>query len=54
MILYHCGQVDNGKVAPLVKGRIQLQSEGAEVFYKTVKIRPLSSIPMSILTSNDK
>jgi hypothetical protein len=54
MILYHCGQVDNGKVAPLIKGRIQLQSEGAEVFYKMVKIRPLKSIPFAILSSNGK
>jgi hypothetical protein len=54
MILYHCGQVDNGKVLPLTKGRIQLQSEGAEVFYKAVKIRPLTGIPAGILTSNDK
>ena len=45
MNVYHLGQADNGKVRPLTKGRIQLQSEGAEVFYKAVKIRPLTGIP---------
>ena len=30
-------------VAPLTKGRIQLQSEGAEVFYRNIEIRQLSS-----------
>ncbi|WP_158851284.1 DUF1080 domain-containing protein [Algibacter sp. L1A34] len=29
----------------LTKGKIQLQSEGAEVYYKDVKIRPISELP---------
>ena len=29
--------------APLTKGRIQLQSEGAEVFYRNIEIRPLTA-----------
>ena len=33
-------QVD-GKPVPLTKGRIQLQSEGAEVFYRNIEIKPL-------------
>jgi len=33
----------------LIKGKIQLQSEGAEVFYKQIKIRPLAMIPAEIL-----
>ena len=32
------GQADG---APLSKGRIQLQSEGAEVFYRNIEIKPL-------------
>lgn len=31
---------------PLTKGRIQLQSEGAEVFYRRLAIRPLASLPV--------
>ena len=37
---------DGDGVAPLTKGRIQLQSEGAEVFYRNIEIRPLSSDEM--------
>lgn len=29
----------------LTKGKIQIQSEGAEVFYKNIKIRPVSELP---------
>lgn len=49
MILYHCAQVDAGKPTPLTKGKIQLQSEGAEVFYKQIRIRPITHIPAQIL-----
>ncbi|GGB00247.1 3-keto-disaccharide hydrolase [Puia dinghuensis] len=49
MILYHCGQVDNGTIKPLTKGKIQLQSEGAEVFYKQIRIRPITQLPAEIL-----
>lgn len=45
MVLYHLAQSDNGKVSPLKGGRIQLQSEGAEVYYKQIKIRSISQIP---------
>lgn len=34
-------QVINGAVVPLVKGKIQLQSEGAEIFYKDIEIKLL-------------
>ena len=54
MILYHGGQSDNGAVSPLTSGRIQLQSEGAEVFYKAVRIRSIDRIPADILKTSDK
>jgi hypothetical protein len=31
--------------APLTKGRIQFQSEAAEVFYRAIAIRPITEIP---------
>lgn len=31
--------------SPLTKGKIQIQSEGAEVYYKNIKIRPVSELP---------
>lgn len=45
MILYHLSELDNGQIHPLTGGKIQLQSEGAEVFYKQIKIRPIERIP---------
>ena len=35
----------DGKILPLTKGRIQLQSEAAEAFYKDLKIKSISKIP---------
>ena len=49
MVLYHSGQADSGKISPLVKGKLQIQSEGAEVFYKNIMIEPLDTIPEGVL-----
>ena len=35
----------DGKSAPLTKGKIQLQSEGSEVYYRNIRISPISKIP---------
>jgi len=45
MVLQNSRYVDNGKVIPLTKGKIQLQSEAAETFYKEVKIKELEALP---------
>ena len=45
MVLYHSSQMDNGKLSPLTKGKLQIQSEGAEVFYKHIMIEPMEAIP---------
>lgn len=49
MVLYHSAQLENGTVLPLTKGKIQIQSEGAEIFYKQINIEPLSAIPENML-----
>ncbi len=49
MVLYHSQQWDNGKASSLDKGKLQIQSEGAEVYYKNIRIRSLSSIPGELL-----
>ena len=49
MVLLNSRQSDNGKETPLIKGKLQIQSEGAEVFYKDIKIRSISSIPKSLM-----
>lgn len=37
---------DGGELKPLIKGRIQLQSEGAEVFYKDIRIKSIDHLPV--------
>ena len=49
MVLLNSRQSDNGKETPLIKGKLQIQSEGAEVFYKDIKIRSISSMPKSLM-----
>ena len=44
MVLTNSRRRVNGKEEPLTRGKIQLQSEGAEVFYRNIAIRPLSKI----------
>lgn len=36
---------DGDELKPLVKGRIQLQSEAAEVFYKNIQIKKIDRVP---------
>jgi hypothetical protein len=45
MKLENSVQSDHGKDAGLRKGKIQLQSESAEVFYRNIKIRTINSPP---------
>ena len=49
MILYHSRQNEKGQVLPLSKGKIQIQSEGAELFYKEIKIQPIHRLPAELL-----
>jgi hypothetical protein len=45
MILRNSRYVANGKAVPLTKGKLQIQSEAAEVLYKQIEIRPLQELP---------
>jgi hypothetical protein len=49
MILHNTRQFESGKEVPLTKGKIQIQSEGAEVFYRDIKICSINKIPDNIL-----
>jgi len=51
MVLYHLSQVVDGQLQPLTRGRIQLQSEGAEVFYKDIRLQSIDRIPVKFLKS---
>jgi hypothetical protein len=45
MILRNSRYVKDGEIIPMIKGKIQLQSEAAEVYYKNIEIRTLEAIP---------
>ncbi len=45
MILNNSRQSVGGKEVPLTKGKIQIQSEGSEVFYRNIKICSITKIP---------
>lgn len=49
MVNYNSGKIENNAVLPLSKGKIQLQSEGGELFVKTLEIEPISEIPAALL-----
>jgi hypothetical protein len=49
MVLYHNRQFDNGKIIPLTEGKIQIQSEGSEVYFKHIQIQPIHSLPIVLL-----
>ena len=43
------GVYEDGEIQPLSLGKIQIQSEGAELFVKRVDIKPIREIPAAIL-----
>jgi hypothetical protein len=45
MVLQNSAYMENGKRIPLTRGKIQLQSEAAEVFYKDIRIKSISRLP---------
>ncbi len=50
MMNYNSGQIDKeGKVLPLDKGKIQIQSEGGELFIKSITLEKIERIPTELL-----
>ncbi|OOQ61445.1 3-keto-disaccharide hydrolase [Mucilaginibacter pedocola] len=49
MVLYHGRQADGGQMKPLTKGKIQIQSEGAEVFYKEIMLQAITQLPSELI-----
>ena len=45
MALEDLQYVEDGEIHRLDHGQIQLQSEGAECYYKQVRIKPIDSMP---------
>lgn len=49
MINFNSGKIENGEVIPLTKGKIQIQSEGGELFVKSLELEPIKEIPAELL-----
>lgn len=49
MVLYNSKHPVNGKMEALTKGKIQLQSEGSEVFYRRIRLLSINTIPDNLL-----
>lgn len=46
MKLFKSRQIADGGTIPLKKGKIQIQSEGAEVFYRRLRVEPITSFAL--------
>ena len=49
MVLYHQKQTDNGQSIPLMKGKIQIQSEVAEIYFRHIKIKSIDRLPAGFM-----
>ena len=49
MVLQNSRQLEGNKEIPLTKGKIQFESEGAEIFYRNIKICSIDKLPDNIL-----
>ena len=49
MINYNSGRIDNDQVMPLTSGKIQIQSEGGELFIKKIELEKINEIPADLL-----
>ena len=49
MVNLNSGKLINGKVIPLTKGKIQIQSEGAELLVKSLELEKIKEIPEELL-----
>jgi hypothetical protein len=49
MRLTNARRLEGEKEVPITRGKIHLQSEGAEIFYRRAQIRPIASIPQHYL-----
>jgi hypothetical protein len=49
MVLYKLSQPQDNDQSALTKGKIQLQSEGAEIFYRNFELEEIAAIPGKLL-----
>ncbi|MFD2937466.1 3-keto-disaccharide hydrolase [Spirosoma flavum] len=46
MVLKDSRYMKDGKAIPLTEGKLQLQSEGSEVYYKNIRLKELQALPL--------
>lgn len=49
MVNFNSGKIENGNVRPLTRGKIQIQSEGGELFIKSLEIEKIKEIPAGLI-----
>lgn len=49
MILCNSRQQDGEQESPLTKGKIQIQSEGAEIFYTNIQVELIDKLPENLM-----
>ena len=49
MVLQNSRHLVGEKETPLTKGKIQIQSEAAEVYYRAIRLQPIDAIPAELL-----
>jgi hypothetical protein len=49
LVLTGLRQTVDGQEVPLTKGRIDLQTESAEIFYRNIQLQPITEIPGELL-----
>jgi hypothetical protein len=50
MVNYNSGRIEkDGTVLPLTKGKIQIQSEGGELFIRSITLEKISQIPVNLI-----
>lgn len=49
MVNTNCSKIENGLKVPLTKGKIQLQSEGGELFVRKIEIKKIKGIPEGLM-----
>jgi hypothetical protein len=48
LVLTNIRREIDGRVEPVTRGRIQVQCEGAEVYFRNIRLRPITEIPAEI------
>jgi hypothetical protein len=49
MVLHNTRLHESGATTPLTSGKIELQSEGSEVFYRNLELRPITALPAGLI-----